>query len=119
MYGKDVTSANTWAPTPMVADNTKTDLSFFHVGGLIRLHVTEIPSGTTTLIVTFTGLSSPNYVAGTFTVNNPGTNTATTTYSSSPNGAITFSNLSISKAAQTTLPACFSFLTGQPSLARG
>ncbi len=98
MYGKDVTSANTWAPTPMVADNTKTDLSFFHVGGLIRLHVTEIPSGTTTLIVTFTGLSSPNYVAGTFTVNNPGTNTATTTYSSSPNGAITFSNLSISNS---------------------
>lgn len=93
MFGKDVTSANTWAPTPMVASNANgQDLRFFHVGGLLRLHVTEIPAGTTQLVVTFTGLSN---VFGRFTVNNPGTATATTTYSASGTNAVTFTNLSI------------------------
>lgn len=97
MTGKGLTSANAWAPTPMVATNSGNELHFFHVGGLIRLHVTEIPTGTTALRVTFNGLSSPNHVAGTFTVNNPGTLTASTTYATSGGqNYIDFTNLSIS-----------------------
>ena len=93
MEGKDVTVTNTWAPTPMVAVNAPgEDLRFFHVGGLLRLHVTDIPSGATKLEITFTGLSN---VFGTFSVNNPGTATATTSYVSGGSNVVTFDNLSI------------------------
>lgn len=113
MTGKDVTSANNWAPTPMVASNSGTELHFFHVGGLIRLHVTDIPSGTTQLVVTFNGMSN---VFGTFSVDNAGTNTATTTYVSDGSNEVTFTNLSISGTeAYLNIPVPtkdFSALTG-------
>lgn len=94
MSGKDLSAANKWAPTPMMAINTEgDDLRFFHVGGLLRLHITDVPSGATGLTVEFKGLSSPNYVSGSFVVNNRGTITANTTYSSNSENKITFNNV--------------------------
>ncbi len=90
MTGKVVTAANSYAPTPMVAINTTTDLKFFHVGGLLRLHVSDVPSGTDKLVVTFTGKN----VTGTFSVTNPGTATALATSESDANSTVTFNNLS-------------------------
>ena len=83
-------TAETFSPCPMVADNTATDLVFYHVGGLLRLHVSDIPSGTRSLRVVFNGVS---YVTGTFSVSSAGTASALCTKSGTDGGnAVTFTN---------------------------
>ena len=83
-------TAETWSPCPMVADNTATDLDFYHVGGLLRLHVANIPSGTRSLRVLFKGMT---YMTGTFSVANAGTTTATCSkYGTDGGNTVTFTN---------------------------
>ena len=79
-----------WSPTPMVADNTADELSFYHVGGLLRLRLIDIPSGTTTLDVKFQGIDN---VAGSYTISNPGTDAATMTLASGAGNTIRFTNI--------------------------
>ena len=79
-----------WSPAPIVADNTADELSFYHVGGLLRLHIIDFPSGTTTLNVKFQGIDN---VAGSYTVSNPGTDSATMTLASGAGNTIRFTNI--------------------------
>ncbi len=82
-------TAETYSPCPMVAINTGSDLNFMHVGGLLRLFLSNIPSGTRTLVVTFPGMTD---VTGTYTVSNAGTANASCSLSSGTGNTITFTN---------------------------
>ena len=80
LTGMTVSAIETYSPVPMVADNTGSDaLTFYHVGGLLRLSVAQTPATTTEIVVTFTGAD----VTGTWTVTGGGTTSATL---SSPTG---------------------------------
>lgn len=85
----DITSAGLDAELPLIAVNTEgSNLTFRHVAGLLRIRCDNVPAGTQTLVVTFTGCK----VAGAFSVVNPTTTTpsiATATPSSSDN-VVTF-----------------------------
>lgn len=81
-----------WCPAPMVAKNTTAALKFYHVGALLKMHFTGVPSGTTQIALTFKGKT----VTGDFSVTNAGTATAAATSSSSTNSTVTYTNLSIS-----------------------
>ena len=77
-YGVGLYSAarlETWSPAPMVSLNTTTELTFYHVGALLRIRVTDVPTGTTSLAFKFVGMDN---VTGNYTVSNPGTALATT-----------------------------------------
>lgn len=58
-----------FSPCPMAAVNGDGDLSFYHVGGLLRLSLTGIPLSATKVAVTFT---CDHDVAGTVTVADAG-----------------------------------------------
>lgn len=85
----DITSTGLNVDLPLIAVNIEGyDLTFLHVAGLLRIRCDNVPSGTQTLVVTFTGCK----VAGAFNVANPTTTTpsiATATPSSSDN-VVTF-----------------------------
>ena len=74
---------NKWSPVPMVAANTdggtpptpKSVLDFYHVGGVLRIKLSNVPAGTTSCTVTLEGMTD---ITGTFKVENPGTATANT-----------------------------------------
>ena len=74
---------NKWSPVPMVAANTdggtpptpKTTLQFYHVGGVLRIKLSNVPPGTTSCTVTLEGMTD---ITGTFKVEYPGTATANT-----------------------------------------
>lgn len=70
--------AETYSPVPMVATNTGSSLTFYHVGGLLRMHLTEVDASATKVTVQFNGMTD---VTGTYTVSNPGTTSASTTVS--------------------------------------
>ncbi len=80
--------ADGYIPTPMVAVNGRGDLNFYHVGGLLRLKVSDIPSGTTSLAVIFTGM----FVTGRFSVSNAGTAAASCSLLSEGGCTVTFTN---------------------------
>ena len=68
-YAESALPTLTDARLPMVADNTPgAPLHFYHVGGLIRITLEEVPVGTKTIEATVTG----GYVTGTATVTAPG-----------------------------------------------
>ena len=54
-------------PLPMIADNTSAALSFYHVTGLLRLTITNIPTGTNKIKLDFNGKK----VSGDFTISSP------------------------------------------------
>lgn len=78
-------SLNLWSPLPMVAANTENgsalnSISFYHVGGLLRLVLTNYSKSDVTAIrVTLEGMKK---VTGVFTVNNPATLAADVTFQS-------------------------------------
>ena len=89
---------NLWSPMPMVAWNTeggvvpggtpKTSLMFYHVGGVLRIKLTNVPTTATSCTVTFVGM---DHVTGTYKVGNPGTTTANTdTRVTGTNNVVTF-----------------------------
>lgn len=73
------------SPTPMMArDGGSGDLTFYHVGGLLRLTLNNVPAGTKSIEVTLTRDDS-KYSTGTGTVSNPGTSTSSVTITSGGN----------------------------------
>ena len=62
-YLLSASSMGLWAPMPMLADNTATNLSFRHLGALMRLTLTDVPAGTCEL-----SISSDRALAGSFVV---------------------------------------------------
>lgn len=70
---------NDWMWAPMIAENTGQTLKFFHVGGVVRIELTNIPSDYTYMYVRFYG----KQVTGNFTVTNAGTANATTSVTNS------------------------------------
>ena len=70
-------TTETYTPMPMVAVNApNTDLTFYNVGGVLRLTVKNVPVNTEYLKITFPGIN----ITGYYKVANPGTETATLTY---------------------------------------
>lgn len=90
-----------WCPAPMVAinnPNVSTALKFYHVGALLKLTLDYVPSGTKTIVLTFTGMN----VTGDFSVSNAGSATASaTTTAGSTNSTVTFNNLNITGSSVT------------------
>lgn len=85
----------TYCPTPMVAVNNTGALRFFHVGALLRLHLTSIPTNVTQVLLTFKGKT----VTGTFDVTDtPGSITAKATSAGASNSTVTFTNLSVTRS---------------------
>jgi hypothetical protein len=72
---KTVAQMATWCPVPMVAVNNPSvnTLTFYNVGGMLRLTVEAVPADARYIRVTFPGKN----ITGTFTVTNPGTASAT------------------------------------------
>ena len=93
--------ADTYAPVPMVADNTRDELVFYHVGGLLRIDLKNVPSGTTGFVVTFTGMSR---VTGTYTVSDAGTAQALTAWSSGGGSTVTFTNVTTASQMSLNIP---------------
>lgn len=62
----------TYIPVPMVAVNSGDKMTFYSIGALVKVTMSNIPAGTKTLYVTFN-----QTVTGDFTVTNPGTATPT------------------------------------------
>ena len=92
---------NTYAPVPMVADNTREVLEFCHVGGLLQIALNHVPDGTTGFVVTFTGMSR---VTGTYTVSDAGTASARTTWASGGGNTVTFTYVSTSSQMCLNIP---------------
>lgn len=99
----DLTDKNpgTYSPAPMVADNTGSTLNFYHVGAMLQLVLQNVPAGTTGFEVTFTGL---DHVTGTYAVSNPGTASATATYSSNGGNVVTFANVTTAEMMYLNIP---------------
>ena len=85
---------------PMVAVNDGGDLDFYHVGGVLRLNLVGVPTGTRKIRVTFNGIT---YVTGTYTVSNAGTSSATTTVSSGSHNYVDFFMTEDVFSSETTL----------------
>lgn len=99
MYGRNTA---TYCPAPMVADNTQDALEFYHVGGVLRLHLLNVPTGATGFTVTFSGM---NAVRGTFSVSHAsGLASATTTVTGSDANTVTFTNVTASSEMFLNIP---------------
>ena len=98
LTGKD---PGTYSPAPMVADNTAETLDFFHAGAVLQLVLQNVPSGTTGFEVTFDGM---DHVTGTYTVSNPGTASASVSYSSNGGNVITFDNVTTTLMMTLNIP---------------
>lgn len=71
----DVTGKNseTYSPVPMIAQNADEQaLTFYHVGGLLRISLSDIPTGTTKFKVLTLGFSGN--LTGYSTISSPNTN---------------------------------------------
>lgn len=79
-----------YCPAPMVADNSKDALTFYHLGAVCRLHLLNVPANTTSIVVTFTDMTN---VVGNYTVtlNDPDITAArTNTLAEGGGNAVTF-----------------------------
>ena len=85
-------TAETYSPMPMVAVNGSGLLDFYHVGGLLRLKLTEVDEATSKVTVTFDDIAN---ICGTYTVANAGTSDATLFLSSGAGNVITFTGVSV------------------------
>ena len=81
--GKD---AQTWSPCPMAAVNSGGTLTFYHTGGLLRVAMDALPSGTSRVQVVFNGLT---HVTGTYNISGAGTASASPTWSSGGGNTVT------------------------------
>ena len=85
-------TAESYSPMPMVAVNGSGLLDFYHVGGLLRLKLTEVDEATSKVTVTFDDVTN---ICGTYTVANAGTSDATLSLSSGAGNVITFTGVSV------------------------
>ena len=87
-----------WYPVPMVAVNNprSDDLWFYHTGGAARLELDDVPAGTAAIVVDF-----GKRVTGSFTVENPATETPETKTDEVAEGSSVVFNLSTPLAEET------------------
>ena len=97
----DATDEETFSWAPMVGRNNGESVSFYHVGGVLRVNCDLIPVGTAKIRVTFNGMS---YVTGTYSVSNPGTSSASTTLSSGNRNYVEFTKDSFGFNATLNIP---------------
>ncbi len=97
MSGLTLTSP-AFSYVPMMAVNNAELLRFYHVGGLLRLILDNVPDGTVKITVTFEGMDQ---VTGTCNVTQPGTSKATTAFASAETdkNVVTFTN--VTRSAET------------------
>ena len=94
--GLSAAERNNWSPLPMVAANTtgstpNASLTFFHVGGVLRLKLSDFPSTATSCTVTLEGMP---HITGTYTVSDPGTVSSQVTLSGTGTGnTVTFNGI--------------------------
>ena len=83
-----IVNLETFSPAPMVALNQPGEaLTFYHVGGLLRLYMYNIPTKTRKIRVLF---NNKDYVTGTYSVSNAGTTDAYTTVLSGSTNYVDF-----------------------------
>lgn len=100
LSGMDLSAIETYSPVPMVADNTGSDaLTFYHVGGLLRLSVAQTPATTTEMVVTFTGVP----VTGTWRVTGGGTTSATLSSPTGTGNVVTYTMDALASVQTVTL----------------
>lgn len=108
-------TTETYTPMPMVAVNApNTDLTFYNVGGVLRLTVKNVPVNTEYLKITFPGIN----LTGSFKVTNPGTETATLTFQEcgTDNATIKIDKVTAKKDVIVNLPlpqGTYSTVTGK------
>ena len=100
-------SLKLWSPLPMVAANTENgtalnSISFYHVGGLLRLVLSNYSkSDVTSIKVTLEGMKQ---VTGIFTVNNPATLAADVTFQEGIDAAQNVITYSVPSGLNASLP---------------
>ncbi len=97
----DATDEETFSWAPMVGRNNGESVSFYHVGGVLRLKCTLIPAGAARIRVTFNGMS---YVTGTYSVSNPGTTSASTALVSGSRNYVEFTKDSFGNKTTMNIP---------------
>ena len=85
--------AQTYSPMPMVAINADGILDFYHIGGLLRLDITEADAATSKIIVSFSDIAN---VCGTYTVSGAGTDDVSVSLLSGDGNTLTFTGVSVS-----------------------
>lgn len=91
----------TYTLAPMMAVCTSEALNFYHVGGMLRLEMTQVPATTAKLEVEFMGMTD---VCGTCTVTNPGTVKATTAITSGKGNKITVTGFTQAESMNVNIP---------------
>ena len=91
----------TYSPCPMVAVNSGSVLTFYHVGGLLRLNIDNIPDGVNKFVVSFNGMTN---TTGTYNVTNAGTGSATMSLSSGSGNTVTITTGSVSTSTTLNIP---------------
>lgn len=92
------TGMGDWYPVPMVAVNNpkSDDLWFYHTGGAARLVLDDVPAGTASIVVDF-----GKRITGSFTVEDPATETPETKTDEAVDGSSVVFNLTTPLAAET------------------
>lgn len=83
-------AVSTFSSNPMMAVGNSQVLNFYHVGALLRIIMTNVPSTTTQIRVTFVGMED---VTGEATVTAPGTVHACASISSGTGNSILFTDI--------------------------
>lgn len=91
---------------PLIAKNSMDGLKFYQVGGALRLALSNVPTGTKTIKVTFNDMTD---VVGICSVTNPGTPKATTEIVTGAGNVVTFSNWVTSKTNLLAPLPCIDF----------
>lgn len=94
-------STGTYSMAPMMAVCGDDVLNFFHVGGMLRLALSNVPAEAAKLKLTFVGMSD---VCGTCTVTNPGTLKATSAITSGGGNVLTVTGFTRSATMYVNVP---------------
>ena len=96
-----IANTETYSFAPMISSNTIEPMTFYHVGGILRVTCALIPLATKTIRVTFNGMTC---VTGTYTVSNPGTTSASTIVSSGNRNYVDFTKSSFGSNVTFNVP---------------
>ena len=94
-------STGTYIMTPMMAVTGTDVMYFYHVGGMLRLALANVPTNAASLELTFVGMT---HVCGTCTVTNPGTSKATTAITSGGGNVLTVTDFTQSATMYVNVP---------------
>lgn len=94
-------STGTYIMTPMMAVTGTDVMNFYHVGGMLRLALSHVPTYADKMELTFVGMTN---VCGTCTVTNPGTSKATTAISDGGGNVLTVTDFTRSETMYVNVP---------------